>query len=149
MKNIKKVLFVCMGNTARSPAAKYLAKFYAKQYNADIDFDSAGFFNAFNYMQPESQDYLNKKGIIHKDFSPKIVNHSILEQNDLILTMEQSHSQEIKDTYDNLPNLKEKVFTLKEFNSETVEKDIIDPYYRSRKMYLEILKIIDENVKRA
>ncbi|MFX1323684.1 MAG: hypothetical protein ACFE8N_01930 [Promethearchaeota archaeon] len=62
MYKIKLVLFVCLGNTARSPAAEYLARYHAKKLGIDLKFDSCGFFNAFSYMQLESRDYLDSKG---------------------------------------------------------------------------------------
>ena len=80
-----------MGNTARSPAAEYLAKHLKMKFQSDlneINFDSAGFFNAFSYMQPESRDYLKSKGINASDFRPKVINKKLLEKQDLILTME-------------------------------------------------------------
>ena len=64
MNKIKRVLFICLGNTARSPAAEYLARYYAEKNNADLIFSSAGFINAFSYMQRESQEYLNSKFIV-------------------------------------------------------------------------------------
>ena len=45
--NIKKILFVCLGNTARSPVAEYLARYYAIKYDLNLKFQSAGFINAF------------------------------------------------------------------------------------------------------
>ncbi|MFX0025220.1 MAG: low molecular weight phosphatase family protein, partial [Candidatus Hermodarchaeota archaeon] len=90
MPKIEKILFVCAGNTARSPAAEYLAKYYAKKFNVNLNFDSCGFFNAFSYMQPESKEYLDLKGIKYSDFRPKILNRALLEKQDLIITMEES-----------------------------------------------------------
>ncbi|MFX1448553.1 MAG: low molecular weight phosphotyrosine protein phosphatase, partial [Promethearchaeota archaeon] len=58
---ISKILLVCLGNTARSPAAEYLARYYANKKRVNLKFESAGFMNAFSYMQPESQEYLNAK----------------------------------------------------------------------------------------
>jgi len=49
--SIEKILLICLGNTARSPAAEYLARDYAKEYNVNLTFESAGFINAFSYMQ--------------------------------------------------------------------------------------------------
>ncbi|MFX1409614.1 MAG: low molecular weight protein arginine phosphatase [Promethearchaeota archaeon] len=152
MNKIRKVLFVCMGNTARSPAAEYLAKGLKKRYAAelkDIVFDSAGFFNAFSYMQPESHDYLKAKGIDSSDFVPKIINKNLLEKQDLILTMEHSHSRDIKNNFSNVKDIDKKIFTLKEFVGETVDLDIIDPYYTSRTVYDKVLKIIDDYVNKA
>ena len=146
---IKKILFVCLGNTARSPAAEYLARDYANKFNLDLEVQSAGFINAFSYMQPESGEYLDSKGISHNDFQPQIINRKLLEGQDLILTMESEHKRDIIKNYSNVSNIKDKVFTLKQFNGETTDIDIIDPYYTSKKTYQKILVIIDENVKEA
>ncbi len=148
MSKIKKILLVCLGNTARSPAAEYLAKFYAKKYNTDLRFESAGFINAFSYMQPESQEYLNSKGIKHSDFRPQIIDRKLLEKQDLIITMEKSHVIDIRENYQGVNDFSKKLFTLKEFNGETEDLDIIDPYYASTNTYQKILKIIDENIEK-
>ena len=79
-EKIRRILVVCSGNTARSPAGEYLGKYYAKKYNVDLKFDSCGFFNAFSYMQPESREYLSSKGIDHSDFSPKTINKKLLQE---------------------------------------------------------------------
>ncbi|MFX1418989.1 MAG: hypothetical protein ACFE9N_08735 [Promethearchaeota archaeon] len=149
MNKISQILFVCLGNTARSPAAEYLARYYAKKLHLDVKFDSCGFFNAFSYMQPESRKYLEGKGIEHSNFTPKIINRTLLEKQDLILTMERSHSIEIKSNYSNIRDINEKTFTLKEFNGEKNNIDIIDPYYTSNETYRKVLKIIDEYVEKA
>ncbi|TFG04045.1 MAG: hypothetical protein EU539_11725 [Promethearchaeota archaeon] len=149
---IKNVLFVCMGNTARSPAAEYLAKHLKKKYQNELDditFDSAGFFNAFSYMQPESREYLKSKGINESDFRPKIINKNLLEKQDLILTMEKAHSHDIVINYSEIPDIEKRVYTLKEFSGEVENPDIIDPYYTSTNIYKKILKIIDTHVEKA
>ncbi|MFW9989141.1 MAG: hypothetical protein ACFFC3_10830 [Candidatus Odinarchaeota archaeon] len=149
MSKIKNVLFICLGNTARSPAAEYLARYYTEKFDVDLEIDSCGFFNAFTYMQPESRKYLDSKGIKHSDFIPKIINRRLLEKQDLILTMEKKHSLDIIKNFNNIENIKKKTFALKEFNGETQNIDIIDPYYASSENYKKILKIIDENVEKA
>ena len=138
---------VCLGNTARSPVAEYLARYYAQKNELSLTIQSAGFFNAFSYMQPESKEYLQSKGIDNTDFKPQLITPSLLEQQDLILTMENSHMQDILKNFKGIKNLKEKIFTLKEFNGENDDLDIIDPYYTSHSTYIKVLKIIDENVE--
>jgi len=148
MDKIKRILLLCLGNTARSPAAEYLARYYANKKGVNLSIESAGFINAFSYMQPESQEYLNAKGINHSDFRPQIVNRKLLEKQDLILTMEQSHALEIKDNYPGVVDIDKKTFTLREFNGDTEELDIIDPYYTSTNTYKKVLGIIDENIEK-
>ena len=149
MDKIKCVLFVCLGNTARSPAAEYLARYYAKKNNSDLIIASAGFINAFSYMQPESQEFLNLKKIKHSDFRPQLIKRSLLEQQDLILTMERSHSVDIIAKYHSIEDIDKKIFTLKEFNGKKEDIDIIDPYYASSERYKQVLRIIDYNVEKA
>ena len=146
MSKIKRILIVCTGNTARSPAGEYLAKFYAKKYNSDLLFDSAGFINAFSYMQPDSKKYLNNKGIEHSDFSPKILNKALLKKQDLIITMEQQHASEIKANFNNIQNIENKTLTLKAFNGG--EGDIIDPYYESRATYIKVMNELDKQIEK-
>ena len=141
-----------MGNTARSPAAEYIAKWLKEQFKEelmDVNFDSAGFFNAFSYMQPESRNYLHSKEIDDSDFRPKIIDRNLLEKADLILTMEHSHSMDIKRNYNNVKDIDKKTLTLKEFSGEIDNLDIIDPYYTSSSFYKKILIIIESYVEKA
>ena len=148
MSKISRILLVCLGNTARSPAAEYLAKYYSNKKGARLILESAGFINAFSYMQPQSREYLNSKGIDHSDFHPQIINRKLLEKQDLIITMEESHASEIKGNYSGIVDIDKKTYTLKEFNGDTEELDIIDPYYTSSNTYKKVLKIIDENIEK-
>ncbi len=148
MNKIRNILFVCLGNTARSPAAEYLARYYAQKYDLELKFESAGFINAFSYMQRESREYLDSKGINSSDFRPQLITRKLLEKQDLIITMERSHVEKIIRSYGELENIRSKIITLKEFNGESNDFDIIDPYYTSTATYINVLKIIDENIEK-
>lgn len=143
---IRRILIVCSGNTARSPPGEYLGKYYAKKYNVDLKFDSCGFFNAFSYMQPESREYLSSKGIDHSDFSPKTITKILLQENDLIITMEKYHIEQIKSNFYDIEEIDSKTFTLKEFNGG--KGDIIDPYYTNKETYMRVMKELDKNIER-
>ena len=148
MNKISRILLVCLGNTARSPAAEYLARDYASKKGIALIFESAGFINAFSYMQPQSREYLKSKGMNHSDFQPQIINRKLLEKQDLIITMEKTHASEIKSNYPMIADIDKKTFTLREFNGDTEELDIIDPYYTSSATYKKVLRIIDENIEK-
>ena len=146
MSKIRRILIVCTGNTARSPAGEYLAKYYATKYNVDLIFDSAGFINAFSYMQPDSQKYLSTKGIIHSDFSPKILNKALLKKQDLIITMEKQHAIEIKANFNDIQDIENITHTLKAFNGGG--GDIIDPYYENQATYIKVMNELDKQIEK-
>ena len=51
--------------------------------------------------------------------------------------------------YPNVQKIEEKTFTLKEFNDEKGNLDIIDPYYTSNETYDRVIKTIDYYVEHA
>ena len=124
-----------------------MAKYYADKLGLDLNIKSAGFINAFSYMQPESKDYLNSKHIDSSDFRPRLIKRELLEKQDLIITMERSHSIDIIRNFPQINDIDKKTLTLKEFNGDTNDPDIIDPYYTNYSVYKKVLRIIDENVE--
>lgn len=151
MLPIKRVLFICYANTCRSPAAQHLANYYANEYGLEgVEFDSAGWHDAFEFAQPETIKFVDLKGIAMTDFKPKIITEELITQQDLIIGMERYHLTKIKTKFKHMKEeLKGKMFTLKEFNGAS-KKDlnIPDPYQTGPKRYNKILEIVEENIKK-
>lgn len=145
------MLFLCYGNTCRSPAAEYLAKNLAEnKYEKDlfdVEFVSAGLINAFGYAQPETVRFAKSRGINMSNFIPQLIDYYLLELNDLILTMEQTQVNKILQHFTKIPNLKAKVFTLKGFAGETKDVDIPDPYMTTTAYYNKTLEEIEKFVE--
>lgn len=152
MNQIKKVLFICFGNTCRSPAAEYLAKWFQNnKYKDKLDgliFDSAGFDNYFTYAQPETVSYIKSKGGDISDFRPKIFNKKLFEEQDLILTMEEHQVESIVRDFSNVRDIERKTHALKHYVGETENIDINDPYMQDHQYYVKIMKVIEDNVEK-
>ena len=136
------ILFVCTGNTCRSPMAEGIFKQMLKKNNIpDINVYSAG-ISVFpgEHANEKAIAVLNEKGIDIKEHRAKQLSDEI-NKVDLILTMTSGHKKIIADYFLNKtgePSLR--LFTLKEFaakisGQELTGLDIEDPYGRSFDVY--------------
>lgn len=119
------ILFVCTGNTCRSPMAEGILKKIAKEKGLDIDSKSAGIFASVGHGA-------NKNAILSvRDIGIDIEHHTsqnvtddLIDTSDLILTMTRGHKDLLISRY---PKINYKVFLLNEY-AFGEEIDIKDPY---------------------
>lgn len=119
------VLFVCTGNTCRSPMAEGILKFTAKKNNLSLEVKSAGIsvFDGDNASK-NSIDAMKKIGIDISDHEARQLHRDMVDEADLILTMARSHKEFI---LSNFPSSKDKIYTLLEY-AYKIDKDVADPY---------------------
>ena len=151
MTKIKYILYVCGGNTCRSPFAvaysDLLKSTKFKEELKDVKFDSAGIYHYYKTAQPGTVNYLKSKGVDISDFKTKKIDDDLLEQQDLILGFEQKHHiNKLKRKFKTVKNLNEKLFLLLEFAGEKENIEIFDPFHLEEEEYNEILKRIEEGV---
>lgn len=139
------ILFVCTGNTCRSPMAAALLEDMAKNKGIGLDVKSAGIYalDGQNATR-EAMEALKDNNINIEDHRASIVHRDLLNEADLILTMGKSHKSELVSRFGDFD---EKIYTLNEY-AYGVEKDIADPFggniniYRNTKE--EIEKALEE-----
>lgn len=115
------VLFVCTGNTCRSPMAAALFDKIAMERGLDVRIESAGLFAADG--EPASTEavvVMKEYGIDLLGFHAQSINTELLEKCDLILTMTAAHKMVLEQ------NAAGKVYTLCEYAG--LEGDIPDPF---------------------
>ena len=139
------ILFVCTGNTCRSPMAAALFNKIATEKDLDVRIESAGLFAPNGEPASENAVLAMKDyGIDLSGHRAKTVSSELLKQVDLALTMTASHKMALEQY------LRDKVYTLCEFAE--VEGDIPDPYggdleeYKicADKIYNALLKVAEK-----
>lgn len=120
---MKKIAFICTGNTCRSPMAEGIFNSIAKDYTAS----SMGLFPSFSGAAKNAITVMDSMGI-------DIVNHvskglSGMDDYELILTMTEDQSRLLKSEL-GLDN----IYSLKEFTTGKAG-DVADPYGGDLKEY--------------
>ena len=129
------ILFVCTGNTCRSPMAAALMNKIAIEQNLDVRIESAGLFAQEGHMASDNAiKAMISYGIDLTLHRTQPVTENLLKQCDLILTMTEAHKMVLE------PMAKGKVYTLIEYAGSA--GDIPDPYGGDPEEYIECAAVI-------
>lgn len=131
---MKRVLFVCTGNTCRSCMAEGIGR---KLLSGNKKYGSVQFLSAGlsvlpgDGASPQAIDVMKEYGVDLSAHRARKISRDMISSSDLILTMTGRHRDAVKRI---APEFEDRVFTLKEYASG-IDGDITDPYGMSEETY--------------
>ena len=143
-KNIKSVLFVCMGNICRSPTAEAVFRHKASEKNIQIDIDSAGTIGAHAREKPDHRSVKagNERGYDFAGIKSRKVTQEDFSKFDLILAMDNSNLDNLLDVAPLEYHDKIKLFL--EFSDAFDDEEVPDPYYGGAGGFRYVLDLVED-----
>lgn len=143
MSDLKHVLFVCTGNTCRSPMAEGLfRKLIAGR--SDYTVSSAGVAASKGApCNPETENLLKKRGAPLVDFRSRQVTEAVLSAATHVFAMSRSHLQTLESRF---PEQADKFYLVCEFAEIPrggIGADVPDPIGLGRRAYEEVAEMFD------
>ena len=121
---MKKIMFICTGNICRSAMAEGLMRKLVNDNNKNVVVYSCGIYAEDGDMATYNAiEAIKEYGVDLREHRATNIRNSQIEDMDIILCATESHKNIVVNAY---PNLKEKVFTIKEY-AELDDRDIDIP----------------------
>jgi len=137
---MKKLIFVCTGNTCRSPMAEGLLK-HLLGPNCGWEISSAGVCAATGWPPSVcAVEALREKGIDISNQRSQTLTPDLIEEADLLVTMTSGHRDTVLAV---APESDGKVFLLKSFGIAQSPTDIYDPVGEALEVYRRVRDEID------
>ena len=140
------ILFVCMGNICRSPAAEIIFRQQVADAGRNDDFiiDSAGTigYHQGNPPDPRMCETLRRKGYTISGKARRIVEQD-LENFDLIVTMDEENLEHVRHL-DPSGKLHSKIRPLVGFCRTHTDERVPDPYYGGQRGFDHVIELLED-----
>ena len=147
---VKKILFVCLGNICRSPAAEGIFKKKIKDRELEnlfvVDSAGTGGWHVGNLADRRMREAALSRGIELTSRSRKI-EHNDLYEFDHILVMDKDNLNAVKSLIkDNTYPINSKIKLILSYSKKSQLDEVPDPYYGGQNGFENVLDLLDDAI---
>jgi len=147
---VKKILFVCLGNICRSPAAEGILKKKLKDRDLEklfvVDSAGTGGWHVGNLADPRMRETALLRGIELTSRSRQIEENDLYEF-DHILVMDKDNLHAVKLlTKNKLNSVKSKIKLILSYSKDSQLDEVPDPYYGGQNGFDKVLDLLDNAI---
>tara|TARA_B100000530_G_scaffold258658_1_gene171995 strand:- start:395 stop:868 length:474 start_codon:yes stop_codon:yes gene_type:complete len=147
---VKKILFVCLGNICRSPAAEGIFKQKIKDRDLEnlfvVDSAGTGGWHVGNLADRRMREAALSRGIELTSRSRKI-DHNDLYEFDHILVMDKDNLNAVKSLIkDNTYPINSKIKLILSYSKKSQLDEVPDPYYGGQNGFENVLDLLDDAI---
>ncbi len=143
----KRILFVCLGNICRSPAAEGIMKALISKngFKDPVFVDSAGTIAFHTGEKPDLRmiDHAAKRGYELDHHARKFDPGKDFDQFDYIITMDNQNYADIK-SFDDKEKYNSKIFKMTDFSNKYNVDEVPDPYYLGPSGFGNVINILED-----
>lgn len=133
------ILFVCTGNTCRSPMAQGMLEKMLEDKKGTYSVDSAGIYvHPNSKITEQAQKQLKKRGIDMGERKAVKITHDSMEKADLVFTMTGTQRRMLVESF---PYAADKIHLLGDYTNRG--GDVADPYGGGDEAYAETAKELE------
>ncbi len=144
---LKKVLFICMGNICRSPSAEavFLKMIKQKGFEQSYQIDSAGTHSYHMGSKPDrrSVQAAKKRGVEMDHLRARQVVADDFNRFDFLVVMDEDNRANLSAMFPRQPQ--DKVFSMMRFAKEVSYQEVPDPYYGEGEGFELVLDLLEQS----
>ncbi len=147
---VKKILFVCLGNICRSPAAEGILKKKLKDRDLEklfvVDSAGTGGWHVGNLADPRMRETALSRGIELTSRSRQIEENDLYEfDHILVMDKDNLHAVQLL-TKNKLNSVKSKIKLILSYSKESQLDEVPDPYYGGQNGFDKVLDLLDHAI---